>query len=71
MNAGVLPRLLSIGKRRTGSKYGSLVGFESFDDIGPDESQALSQSVEPEGRRDGLPDQDPAEMAAELYTRIR
>lgn len=71
MNAGGLPRLLDSGKRRTGSTHGSF-GFDSFDDIRPDaESQALSLSFEPESKKHALPEQDPAEMAAELYARIR
>lgn len=70
MNAGGQPRLLSSGKRRTGSKHGSF-GFKSFDDIGSDDSQVLSQSFKPEGKKHGLPEQDPAEMAAELYARTR
>lgn len=70
MCVGVMHRHLSTGKHRTGSKHGSF-GFDFFDSIGPDESEALTSIVEPEGRKDGLPEQDPAEMATELYARIR
>lgn len=54
----------------TSSKHGSF-GLDSFDDIGQDESDTLDWSVEPESVKEGLPEQDPAEMAVEVYARIR
>ena len=54
----------------TSSKHGSF-GFDSFDNIGPDESETLDQSVKPESMKEGLPEQDPAEMALEVYARFR
>lgn len=56
--------------KRHSSKRGSF-GFDSVDDIGLDESEALSHSPEPESKQEGLPEQDPAEMAVEVFARIR
>lgn len=56
--------------KQKSSKHGSF-GFDSVDDIGLDESEALSHSAEPGGKKEGLPEQDPAEMAVEVYARTR
>ena len=57
--------------KRTSSKHGSF-GFDSFDNIGPEESEVLSRSGEPESKEgEGLPGKDPAETAVEVYARIR
>lgn len=56
--------------KRNGSKHGSFE-FDSVDDIGQDASEVLSHSAEPESKKDGLPEQDPAEVAVEVYARIR
>ena len=56
--------------KRTSSKHGSF-GFDSFDSIGADKSEVLSWSDEPESKEEGLPEKDPAEMAVDVYDRIR
>lgn len=67
-------RLLAGGmhvSKGTSSNHGSF-GFDSLDNIRPDESkEPLDQSFEPERRKEGLPEQDPAEMAVEVSARIR